>query len=192
MSWLCVVSAGSLCVGDSEIPTGHDRQFNLIDIRAADSAVTVHVRQMTAGGLFCPSYRPEFGGKPYLTLRLSVSPDSPTPPSQAAILDNASDAIARGNFAIALDHLGKVGGALDDASRPLRIAAYEGLEDWDGVLDVVDDEPRSIDELALVVKILIDRDDLKRAQEVINATTDFDRATVEALHENIKIRRAMS
>ena len=191
MSSLCVISAGSLCVGDSELPPGETRQFNLVDIRPADSKITVHVRQMTAGGLFSSSPRMEFGGNSYLILALPVSLARPGIPTRAALLDGAIDAIQGREFARAIQLVDKAGDPTDKASRSIRLEALEGLENWDEILELIGEGPRSADELALVVTILLERQELERAQKIVDAAPIGDRTTVEALREKIEIRRAI-
>ena len=193
MASMCVISAGSLCVGDSELPPGETRQFNLIDIRPEESEISVHVRQMTAGGLFSRSHRAEFGGNSYLTLPLPVSlarPDAATSPT--ALLDEAIDAIQHRQFARAIELLDRTGDAADERSRSIRLRALEGLGDSDRILGLIGDEPNSEDELVLVITILLDRSDTERALTVLESVKNFDPTTVATLRETIEVRRESS
>ena len=60
---MAVISAGSLCAGPKELPTGVNRQYNVLEISDDSSSVRVHVREMAIGTVFAPARRPEFGGQ---------------------------------------------------------------------------------------------------------------------------------
>ena len=49
---MAVVGAGSLAVGDNDLPMGERRQFNVVVIDPDGKSITVHVRGMSAAGVF--------------------------------------------------------------------------------------------------------------------------------------------
>lgn len=68
---IVVVSAGSLCVGPSELPEGERRQYNIIEISDDYGSVRVHVREMVAPRAFGPRYLHNFGGNSYADFKIS-------------------------------------------------------------------------------------------------------------------------
>ena len=68
---ILVVSAGSLCVGPSELPVGERRQYNVIEISDDYSSVRIHAREMIASRTFRPRYLHDFGGNSYADFKLS-------------------------------------------------------------------------------------------------------------------------
>ena len=67
---ILVVSAGSLCVGPSELPEGERRQYNVIEIPDDYASVRIHVREMVAPRTFGPRYLHFFGGNSYDDFKL--------------------------------------------------------------------------------------------------------------------------
>ena len=53
---MVVVGAGSLAVGDSELPAGERRQFNIVHVDTTKGSITVHVRAMSSDGVFTGSH----------------------------------------------------------------------------------------------------------------------------------------
>ena len=73
---MAVVSAGSLCAGPSDLPTGVNRQYNIIEISDDCAEVRVHVREMVVATVFAPARRAEFGGESFIDMKLG----RPLPP----------------------------------------------------------------------------------------------------------------
>lgn len=65
---MAIVSAGSLCAGVSELPTGVFRQYNVLEISDNFTSVCVHVRAMAVANLFSRSQLIDFGGTSYAKL----------------------------------------------------------------------------------------------------------------------------
>jgi predicted phosphodiesterase len=65
---MAVVSAGSLCAGASELPTGALRGYNIIEINDDMLRARVHVREMSVANLFCAGRRLALGGKSWADL----------------------------------------------------------------------------------------------------------------------------
>jgi hypothetical protein len=65
---MAVISAGSLCAGASDLPTGTFRQYNVLEIAEDFKSVRVHVRSMSVANLFSRSQLPDFGGASFADL----------------------------------------------------------------------------------------------------------------------------
>ena len=99
---MVVLGAGSLAVGDRQLPMGEPRQFNLVVIDQDSESIRVHVRAMSTGGIFTGSYRDDFGGNTFLELSLPPLPRRPKPHSAIQRLDEAMTAVAEKRFENAL------------------------------------------------------------------------------------------
>ena len=66
---MAVISAGSLCAGARELPTGSYRGYNIIEISDNMRQARVHMREMSVANLFCPSRRAAFGGLSWVDLQ---------------------------------------------------------------------------------------------------------------------------
>jgi hypothetical protein len=66
---MALVSAGSLCAGARELPTGNYRGYNVIEISDSMRQARVHMREMSVANLFCPSRRAAFGGASWVDLQ---------------------------------------------------------------------------------------------------------------------------
>ncbi len=193
-SKICIVSAGSLCVGDSEIPTGEDRQFNLVDVRPLDSVVVTHVREMTAQGLFGPSFRMDFGGNSYMELELESSLSRPPMPTTTSYLDEAITAIGTGDYPKAIDQLdeAEAQGTSPEETRLFRIEALTQLLDWESLKLVIGDKPSTADEVMLLAKILMEEKDFNRARLVVTAAREIiDSASYDELIGKIESMRGI-
>ena len=65
---MAVVSAGSLCAGARDLPTGTYRQYNVLEVPADFTRVRAHVREMAVANLFSRGHLAEFGGLGYADL----------------------------------------------------------------------------------------------------------------------------
>jgi len=71
---MAVISAGSLCAGGPELPTGVNRQYNVIQIADDFHSARVHIREMVTGTVFAPARRTEFGLHTYVDLEWEAPP----------------------------------------------------------------------------------------------------------------------
>ena len=119
---MAVVGAGSLAVGDRELPMGERRQFNVVVLDPHEEEVTVNVRAMSREGVFMGSHRDDFGGNTFISLPLPHSPARPAAPSAVVQLDDAFAAVKTGDYARAMELVEDFGPAHErpEASDPNR------------------------------------------------------------------------
>lgn len=65
---MAAVSAGSLCAGSRELPSGYYRGYNIIEIHDDMRKACVHVREMSVANLFCASRHARYGGNSWIDL----------------------------------------------------------------------------------------------------------------------------
>ena len=152
---MVVVAGGSLAVGDSELPMGERRQFNLVVIDPDSQSITVHVRGMSHAGVFTGSHREDFGGNTFLKLRLPPSPSRPREATTAQRIDDAMTAIAVENYQKALELVNGVDCSHHHQVRLIVVKALEGLGRRGELIELLD-PPQSIDEAVKVISLLLD------------------------------------
>ena len=189
---MAVVGAGSIAVGDSELPMGERRQFNIVVIDPDSNSITVHVRGMSSGGVFSGSHRDDFGGKPFIKLNLPASSLRPKPPTPNQRLDDAMTAVATENYERALKLLAVIDTSHSDEKRQIKIRALEGLGRQEELIELLD-PPQSVDEVVRAISLLLDARRFDEAAVRLNAASAFvDCALFEELTATITARRMTS
>jgi len=184
---MAVISAGSLAVGDRELPMGERRQFNIVVLDPIAEVVTVNVRAMSSEGVFMGSHRDDFGGHTFVSLPLPHSPARPFPPSAVVRLDDAMTAVASGDYETALTLVASVGPTLTLQKRQIQIEALAALGKTDDLLSLLN-PPHSADDVVRAVSILLDFERFDEAQGRLalgapllgGATTDEMAKLIEA------------
>ena len=151
---MAIVSAGSLAVGDRELPMGENRQFNIVAIDPDKKKVTIHVRAMSYAGVFSKSHRYDFGGQSFIELDLPVSPARPKAPTDTQLIDDAMTAVATQRFDEALGLLPMISCAREHEKRLIRIEALDGLGKHNDLIEFLD-PPQNADEVAKAVALLL-------------------------------------
>ena len=159
---MAVIGAGSLAVGDRELPMGERRQFNIVVIDPDSKTVTTHVRAMSSAGVFTGSHRDDFGGNTSITLPLHHSPARPKGPTVTQQLDDAMTAVALGRHEEALDLLPSSSSEHLHLKRQIQIKALEGLGRHEDLLKLLD-PPQSQDEAVKIISLLLERGRLTEA-----------------------------
>lgn len=190
---MVVASAGSLAVGDGQLPAGEHRQFNIVVIDPDEETFTVHVRAMSSGGVFSGMPRADFGGNAYITLRLPPSPERPGAPTVTQLLDDAMTAASSGLFDRALELLGRLPGSVPSRTkRQVKIEALLGLGRLDELLEILS-TPETPDEAIMAVSILLDADRFDGAETQLEAGAPLlDPATFKDLTAAIAARRMLN
>lgn len=152
---MAVVGAGSLAVGDRELPMGERRQFNIVVIDPDSETLTIHVRAMSSSGVFAGSHRDDFGGNTSVTLPLQHSPSRPKGPTATQRLDDAMTAATLGHHEKALELLPSTSSAGPYLKRQVEIKALDGLGRHEDLLRLLD-PPQSQDEALRIISLLLE------------------------------------
>ena len=169
---MAIVGAGSLAVGNSELPEGERRQFNVVDLDCENGSITVHVRAMSSFGVFAKSHRDDFGGKSYRRLPLPPSRRPSKTPSTAIVLDQAATALATQEYHQALDLADKIATSLPHQTRQIRMSALEGLGQIKEVIGILD-PPLNEAEAIKVVSLMLDCQLLDDAESLLERCSDW-------------------
>lgn len=190
---MVVAGAGSLAVGDDQLPAGECRQFNVAVIDPDEEMLTVHVRAMSSGGVFSGMPRADFGGNSFIKLSLPPSPERPQAPTVAQLLDDAMNAVRSGQFEKALELRGQLPDSVPSGTkRQVEIEALRGLERYDELLDILS-TPETPDEAIFAISMLLETDRLDDAEIQLEAGAALlDLATLKELAAAITTRRMLN
>ena len=189
---MVVVGAGSIAVGDRELPTGERRQFNIVVIDPNSNSITVHVRAMSSGGVFTGSHRDDFGGQTFITLNLPPSPSRPKPPTTTQLLDDAMSAVATKQYERALELLAEIDTSKAREKRQIKIRALHGLGRQEELIELLD-PPQSADEAIRAISLLLDTRRFEEATARLDAASGLiDHALFEELATTIAVKRMTS
>jgi 3',5'-cyclic AMP phosphodiesterase CpdA len=167
---MAVISAGSLCAGARNLPTGVNRQYNLIEIADDLCSARVHVREMAIAHNFAPARRPEFGFLSYIDLKWKLPDLQPRPQpadSEQALTLDAEQAITAGRFEQAERALGGVSTEPGSYPRSLLVTALQEQHAWDRLAEFLA-EPSSIHELVAATNALVELGDYDHAEGVLD------------------------
>ncbi len=162
---MAVIGAGSLAVGDLELPVGQRRQYNIVVIDEENQVVRTHIRSMSSAGVFTKSHRDDFGGRNFMELRLHESPMRPKGTAELRNLDDAMAVLQREEHAEALSLLTpSVLASYPTESRRITTLALEGTRQTEALIAYLD-PPQSAEEVIKAVSVLLDVEDFYVALE---------------------------
>ena len=165
---MAAVSAGSLCAGTGELPTGTYRQYNVLELAPNCGSVRAHVREMAVANLFTRGHLLEFGGLSYADLDWEP-PHSPVGSPLNTNLRRARATIEAAEVALKSGSVGRAVALLRQPDLPagsyerqlFLIAAVEAA-DWMAIIEATN-PPCSIEELVQRVDACAHVDDFGSA-----------------------------
>ena len=166
---MAVVGAGSLAVGDNELPMGERRQFNIVVIDPDRNSITIHVRGMSPAGVFTGSHRDDFGGNTYIVLPLPTSATRPRRPTIMQRLDEAITAVGAKRYEQALALVADIPLCHSTETRRIEAEALRGLGRHKTLLELLD-PPENVDEAVEVVSLLLDDGQFDQATAKLQAS----------------------
>ena len=169
---MVVVAGGSIAVGDSELPMGEQRQFNVVNIDPDSGSITVHVRAMSHAGVFTGSHRDDFGGNTFIQLDLPLSPSRPRIDTATRRLDDAMTAASAGQYEEALDLIAGVDSSNYGTIRLISIKALDGLGRRDELIELLD-PPQNLDETIRVITLLVDQGSYDEASSKLESAREL-------------------
>jgi hypothetical protein len=195
---MAVASAGSLCAGERELPTGARRGYSVIEVGDDYNRARIHVREMAFANLFSRANLAIFGGRSYVDLDWTTPidaggrPEDPAHDKLAAIMVAAESALKNdGNPREALRLLSTIDVAPDSYGRLLMVAAAQALDEPKELLAVVG-EPTTIEELVLSVEAHLAGSDAETAEAALGKHAQrlgLDNALREDLEKRIRMMR---
>lgn len=165
---MALVSAGSLCAGAGEMPTGAMRGYNIIEINEDLRSARVHFREMSVANLFCAARRSSLGGASFVDLTWDPAPDV-----AGRIIDLGAQrlaaAMAKGESELKArspetckELLKPIAAELPEFGRLLLLEASRMTDDIPLLIELLS-PPRTIDELIELTEAFIRNRDLGMA-----------------------------
>ncbi len=171
---MAIASAGSLCAGARELPTGARRGYSIIEIADDYCKARVHVREMAFANLFSRANLASFGGLSFADLEWTKPvdaggrPEDATREKRVSVLREAERALMEMHDPVeALRLLSVFDISTDAFARRLTIQAAETIPDWDKIIAAIS-EPQSIEELVLATVSYIRRGDPDAASTLLS------------------------
>ena len=209
MPSMAIIGAGSLAVGDNELPMGERRQFNIVEINPDKKSisVTVHVRGMSQAKVFSSFHRDDFGGKASIKLKIPFIPDRPPKliPDRPQDMkdqfqrrnikrryDDVMMALGEKQFDKVLKILPEISAHLPRTARQIEIYALEGMGDHERLIGVLS-SPQSVDEAIQLISILLNLNRIDEADNQLSISqTMFDPTLFNELSKRIEIEKMIS
>lgn len=171
---MAVVSAGSLCAGAMELPTGARRGYSIIEIADDYRRARVHVREMAVANLFSRANLPIFGGRSYVDLEWTIPVDAAGRAEDTARA-NRSDVMLRAEQELkakmnprkAVELLNSIDAVSDLLGRRLLLEAAIEAGDAD-TLSAIFRQPVSISEMVAGVDYFVSRKELQKADQLVD------------------------
>jgi hypothetical protein len=184
---MAVISAGSLSAATKDLPSGVNRQYNILEISPDFRSVYVHVRSMNIANLFSRGYLPEFGGASFAHLDWEPqrNPVGGAINSDATrtrlVVEEAESAKKTNNPSRAVELLLGINLPEGSYERQLLLDAALDAKDWQAIISVTT-KPYNIHELVQRVEACI------MVHEYTSATDALDNYSKELqLHESMTI-----
>jgi hypothetical protein len=196
---MAVVSAGSLCAGSNELPTGFHRQYNVIEIAEDFRSANVHVREMTAGNLFSRASLAAFGGRSFATLEWESPKDPMGRTIDAAAermrvtIERAEELLKGGDPSGCVRLLSPERAKLSGYARQLLIDAAAKTAQWNIVVEVTN-PPHSIEELVRRVEACLQLRDFDTARAALDRFAkelNLPTATESELRQRVAAQETM-
>jgi len=184
-----IVASGSLCAGPFDIPTGHRRQYNVIEIDSENSRARVQVREWFENAIWAAARVQEFGGKSYFDVELPILTAS-IRQAKTTISVSVSEVIGKAEAALKARQYTRVRELLAGIPRTIplvRKLLMEALQEkgqWDELIDLIG-RPDDTDELALVVNALSKKGNFDKARQILSECSEapekYDRSLINNL-----------
>jgi hypothetical protein len=197
---MAIASAGSLCAGALELPTGARRGYSVIEISDNYDQARVHVREMAFANLFSRANLAAFGGLSYVDLKWTRPvdaggrPETPERDRLAGALLKAEAALREGEPPPAvLELLRNEGAASEPYGRRLITTAGTAARMPAETLAALG-EPSSIEELILVADLFLAQAETDEADRLLAdyaAVVGLMGAPLEDMRKRIEMTRRM-
>jgi 3',5'-cyclic AMP phosphodiesterase CpdA len=192
---IAVVSAGSLCAGRYDLPTGVNRQYNILELEEDLTNARVHVREMAVSTVFGQARRTEFGGRSYVELKLGTARSQVARSAQAARAVSAAEKrLAVEDFVGAVDLLRPWATAANTYQRTLMVDALDRGQMWAPAVELLT-PPLSMQEVVLLIRAAVELRQFDLAEHTLTdfgASLGLSGATSSDLLQMIKTRRVLA
>lgn len=169
---MALVSAGSLCAGPTDLPTGFRRQYNIIEIADDYRHARIHVREMRGAGVFVPGRLVSIGSSSYMDVKWSGFVASSLVNSGRSdmevlkVVEEIEKLISADDFDDSVKLIKANESLLGNYGRKLKIEALFKMSAWDKLLILLRN-PQNIYELTLYTRAAIQRKEWDIAETIL-------------------------
>lgn len=197
---MALVSAGSLCAGSRELPTGAVRGYNVIEIDDDLAGARVHFREMSIANLFTPARRASLGGASFVDLKWDLPPDllgrAASAPANniVAALESGERELKSGRPDECKRLLGPLAATLPEFGRQLLLEAARATNDRPLLLNLLEN-PRSVGELVEFADVCMKVRDFAKARVALDSCGErlgVEEPTSRELRARISASEAMA
>lgn len=196
---MAVVSAGSLCAGAYDLPTGTFRQYNVLEIAEDFSSVRIHVRSMSVANLFLRGQLPDFGGASFADLdwrqpqNIMGGVVNVGAARRQAAIEAAELAVKSGDRGHAIEILRQLDLLPGSYERDLILSAASDEKKWPLIIEVTN-PPTTITELVQRIEASIQLKKPSEAREALDKYAhqlNLDHALQEELRQRINAQEVI-
>lgn len=171
---MVIVCAGSLTAGAKELPTGFNRQYNMLEIDASLDKVRVHIREMVTNGIFSKGRHMFMGGKSFVDLSwtqhkaselLNLNKDGG---QDLKVLEEIEKLIHLDRYKEALELIDDSSLNEKDYLRRLKATCLEGLSRWSDLVEHIG-TPKNVDDISNLFKSNLNTKDFEAAERLLES-----------------------
>jgi len=168
--YMPIISAGSLCAGSQEIPEGHRRQYNVIEIDEENFKIKIHVRDWLGNTSFTPARLREFSDKSWTEKELPLLRETE---GRKGVLSKISIDLDKADYLIRDAKYNEALGLLIEMPhdipivKKLLIECLPKLGKWDELIALIP-KPGRLNELDIIVDALCKRNKFDVADQRIS------------------------
>lgn len=197
---MAVLSAGSLCAAEPDLPRGCSRQYNVIEIDDDYLHGCVHVREMMVPGVFGPGRLLSLGGRSYAEIAWTPAPANAlvntgrAGGSTLALIEKIERLTKAGEYDAAVQVIDSAGETLSTYRRPLLVEALFKAHRWERIAEFLA-APQNPFELTVSVRALVGLKRWSQVEQVLQAaegTGEYDTTTLRTLREYVRAERKVS
>lgn len=196
---MAIVSAGSLCAGDKDLPHGQNRTYNMIQISDDFLSATINVREMTNPGIFSPSRLTAQGGKGFAKVAWSEIPILSTDGARQGVMTmenigKAEKYMREKNFADAKGIIEKDPETFTTQyGRRLAIEILFQGKYWEKLASTIG-EPENDDQVAKLYASLVELNQLEKCEQLLfmaKSNSEFSSLLVTDLTKRLSIIKGL-
>jgi hypothetical protein len=190
---IAIISAGSLCAGERDLPRGFHRQYNVVQVAAEFLSARIHVREMRVANIFGRSAMASQGGQSYTELSWDLPKDMAGRASrpegrklEQSILE-AERLFKENRMADVTNLLLPSSSSLNPYGRKLLLDAALARDDWAAVRKIAS-PPKSIAEFVALIEALLkagNTQGARQAFEIHRSTFNMPDAQIAELESRI-------
>lgn len=197
---MAIISTGSLCAESSKLPSGVNRQYNIVEIENGYCRARVHVRDMRIPGIFAPGRLIALGGHSYADVSWTPVPKNLLVNTgrgggpDIVLAEQIEKLIAYGKYEDAVKYIEATRDRLGLYGKKLMFEALFKGKEWKRLKEEIG-EPKDSDELTKLVVAIIALKNWTDGEKVLKAAEEsgqFPKILLTELKNRLLAEKGMS